>query len=178
MALKALLGEPAISVVGKLDGVDQLVVIEAAALKHVQRHRQTKPTSTEAGGQLFGTIERSRIRVLSATGPYIGDERERFRYRSNPTYAQRAIDRQAARGHLYLGEWHTHAEDTPNSSSLDHDAMNKLIASSRLNSNGLLMLIVGRLPSEQGIALWSVSPQRVSAWSLARADAPPDSGVG
>jgi integrative and conjugative element protein (TIGR02256 family) len=163
-----LLGESVISVVGRLDGVDQLVVIEAAALKHVQRHRQTKATSTEAGGQLFGTIERSQVRVLSATGPYAGDERTRCRYRSNSRNAQRAVDQQAGRGLLYLGEWHTHAEDTPNISSLDHEAMNKLIASSRLNSNGLLMIIVGRLPNEQGIALWSVSPQRVSSWRLAR----------
>lgn len=164
------IGEPASSVVGRLDGGSQLVVLDAAALRHVQRHRQTRVASTEAGGQLFGTIELSQVCVLNASGPYAGDERTRYRYRSNPKAAQRAIDQHAARGLLYLGEWHTHAEDTPNSSSLDHDAMRKLIARSRLNSNGLLLLIVGRLVDEQGLALWSVSPQRVCDWRLSRTD--------
>jgi integrative and conjugative element protein (TIGR02256 family) len=176
VALTTSIGEPATSVVGRLDGADQLVVLDAAALRHVQRHRQTRATSTEAGGQLFGTIELSHVRVLSATGPYAGDERTRYRYRSNPRAAQLAIDQQAARGLLYLGEWHTHAEDTPNSSSLDQDAMRKLIAGSRLNSNGLLLLIVGRLPNEQGLALWSVSPQRICEWRLSSADMYPQFG--
>lgn len=115
---------------------------------------------------MFGTINADQVCVTEATGPYAGDERSRYRYRSNPAAAQRAIEERHNRGLLYLGEWHTHAEDHPNASSLDNDAMHRLIGSSQLNSNALLMMIVGRARGAAGLGVWSVSSAAVRQWSL------------
>jgi integrative and conjugative element protein (TIGR02256 family) len=147
---------PKRSIIGHLDHMQQTLSITWPALKHLGRYRQLTPWATEAGGQLFGTINATQVCVTEASGPYVGDERSRYRYRSNPAAAQRAIADRHIRGLLYLGEWHTHAEDHPSASSLDEDAMRRLMANSQLNSNALLMMIVGRARGAAGVAIWSV----------------------
>lgn len=169
MAIEALWRRQS-SVAAKLVGTanerEQSIVLEQTALDYVFRHRQISSWSNEAGGQLFGTVDQDVVRVTHATGPYPGDERSRVRYRSNPAAAQRAIAAQSNLGLLYLGEWHTHAEDMPQASNLDNDAMQKLINSSDLNVTALLMLIVGRLPSEKGLALFSITTNSTLAWNF------------
>lgn len=157
---------PKRSIIGLLDDTNQVLSITWPALQHLGRHRQLTPWATEAGGQLFGTINTTQVCVTAASGPYVGDERSRFRYRSNPAAAQRAIEDCHRRGLLYLGEWHTHAEDHPSASSLDDDAMRRLIVSSQLNSNSLLMMIVGRARGAAGLAMWSVSRDATRKWNL------------
>jgi integrative and conjugative element protein (TIGR02256 family) len=152
--------------VGRLESVAQLVRISADALTHVYRYRQWSPWAKEAGCQLFGTISAEQILVTSATGPYPRDERSRYRYRSDPAAAQHVIRAQAESGLLYLGEWHTHAEDHPNASGLDGDAMRLLLAKSQLNSNALLMLIVGRKTTVDSLRLWTVAAEHVDQWRL------------
>ena len=70
------------------------------------------------------------------------------------------------RGLLYLGEWHTHAENNPSVSNLDDNAMRCLISSSKLNSDSLLMMIVGRARGAAGLAVWCVSGMNMRQWSL------------
>jgi len=151
-------------IVGRLEGITQQLHIELRVVRRLERHRQSTPWSKEAGGQLFGSIDTNRIRVAEATGPYPGDARSRFHYQSDPDAAQHAVEECAARGLLYLGEWHTHAEDRPNASGWDHDAMARLLAGSRLNSNSLLMLIGGRAPVPEGLAAWSASKAGTRQW--------------
>lgn len=157
-------------VVATCSATEQRIVLRPPAVTHVRHFRQTWILSTEAGGQLFGTISSDCVSVETATGPYPGDERSRYRYRSNPKAAQAAIDHQATKGLLYLGEWHTHAEDQPSASSLDADAMKRLIANSRLNSTALLMLIVGLKKTAKGMALFTVTPDGSKQWTLASTD--------
>jgi integrative and conjugative element protein (TIGR02256 family) len=154
------------SVVGHLDENNQTLRIAPSALRHVNRYRQSTPWATEAGGQLFGKINAEQVCVTEVSGPYSGDERTRYRYRSNPAAAQCAIEERHKRGLFYLGEWHTHAEDNPSSSGLDDDAMRRLISSSQLNSDALLMLIVGRARGAAGLAVWSISSIAMRQWSL------------
>lgn len=152
------------SIIGHLDDIHQTLWISPRVLRHMGRHRQTTPWATEAGGQLFGTINAEQVRVTEASGPYAGDERSRYRYRSNSAAAQRAIEEFHKQGLLYLGEWHTHAEAHPSASSLDDDAMRRLIASSQLNSNMLLMMIVGQARGVSGLGIWSVSGAALRQW--------------
>lgn len=154
------------SVFGQLEAVEQRVELSADALTHMHGYRQTSTRATEAGGQLFGIITPELIQVSRATGPYPADERSRYRYRSNPAAAQRAIQKQSQAGLLYLGEWHTHAEDYPDASGLDDEAMRLLLARSQLNSNALLMLIVGRKTTVDSLALWAIAQDRVYKWAL------------
>ena len=154
------------SVFGRLEAVEQRVELTAEALMHMHGYRQTSSRAPEAGGQLFGTITPELIQVSRATGPYPADERSRYRYRSNSVAAQRAIQTQSQAGMLYLGEWHTHAEDHPDASGMDDEAMRLLLARSQLNSNALLMLIVGRKKTVESLTLWIVAPHRVDQWAL------------
>ena len=151
---------------GRLNGVDQRLQLSPEVLAHVRRHRQTSARATEAGGQLFGTIAPELITVSRAIGPYPGDERSRYRYRSHPAAAQQAIRQQSKAGLLFLGEWHTHAEDAPDASGLDDDAMRRILERSELNSNALLMLIVGRNATVDGLSLWTVAADRAHHWKL------------
>ncbi len=163
--LSRLLRPTALTVVtGTSEGYAQSIRLEPAMLRHVQQYRQTTLWSTEAGGQLFGLVDDNTIQIICATGPYVGDERSRYCYRSNPVAAQRAIETQAQAGLLYLGEWHTHAQDYPTASNLDSDAMSRLIANSKLNCNVLLMLIVGRIPSPEGLVILSITPGEIHQW--------------
>jgi integrative and conjugative element protein (TIGR02256 family) len=154
--------------IGRLDGVTQELWLSESMLRYVARHRQLAPWSAEAGGQLFGMIDAKKISVIEAAGPYVGDERSRYRYRSNPVAAQRAIDERSQRNLLYLGEWHTHAEDIPRASGLDDDAMRRLIVNSHLNSNCLLMVIAGRAQGVRGLATWSVFGTMARQWELSQ----------
>src|SRR5690606_17764158 len=83
---------PKCSVIGRLDDIQQVLLIAQLALRNVRRYRQSTPWASEAGGQLFGTINAGQVCITGASGPYIGDERTRYRYRSNPVAAQRAIE--------------------------------------------------------------------------------------
>lgn len=154
-------------VIGRIDGLVQELVLELPVLQHISRHRQLAPWSAESGGQLFGTISEEQIIVSEAAGPYVGDVRSRFRYRSNPKEAQQAINLRFERGLLYLGEWHTHAEDAPSASSLDNEAMRLLIENSSLNIDSLLMLIIGRSSGVKGLTVLSVSRTQSFKWELA-----------
>ena len=156
--------EPPSALTGTARSFAQTIRLESAALLHVLQYQQRGLWSTEAGGQLFGAVERKAVRVLRATGPYAGDERARYRYRSNPVAAQCAIQEQARSGLLYLGEWHTHPECCPTASGLDLDTMKGLMTHSRLNCNALLLLIVGQGEGFERLTLYSVEAGRLHPW--------------
>lgn len=76
---------------------------------------------------------------------------------------------QSVRGLLYLGEWHSHAEDRPHYSALDLEAMRLLLMHSTLNTNTLLMLIIGRVDALDGMGLWTISRSSIDQWQLHQA---------
>lgn len=154
------------ALVAVLPECSQRVVITDLALDHMARYRQLSWYSTEAGGQLFGTVSSSEVVVLTATGPYRGDQRWRTSYRSNPKAAQRTINEQAGEGHLYLGEWHTHPEDHPNASGTDFDAMARLQRASSTRLANILMVIQGRALGERGLALHSFGVDGLTRWQF------------
>lgn len=159
------------ALVAVLPECSQRVVIAERALEHMASYRQLSWYATEAGGQLFGSVSSSEVAVLTATGPYKGDQRRRLSYRSNPEAAQRAIDQQAHEGHLYLGEWHTHAEDHPTASPADFDALKKLQRASSTRLANLLMVIQGCAPGERGLTLHSFGVDGLTRWQFASAPA-------
>lgn len=156
------------ALIAVLPECSQRIVIMDRALKSMARYRQLSWYSREAGGQLFGTVSSSEVVVSEATGPYRGDQRWRWSYRSNPRAAQQAIDEQADEGHLYLGEWHTHPEDHPTASGADFDAMAKLRRASSTRVANLLMIIQGRALGERGLALHSFGVDGLTRWQVHR----------
>lgn len=85
------------AVVATCDATEQRIVLGPPVVTHVQHFRQSLPFASEAGGQLFGTVSPDVVNVEAASGPYPGDERSRYRYRSDPRAAQAAIEHQAGR---------------------------------------------------------------------------------
>lgn len=152
------------SLVWRCSEHSQRVQICDAVISHLLEHQQQGSEANEAGGQLFGTVTSKEVRVTTATGPYQNDERGRYRYRSDAQSAQQAISDQAIHGLIYIGEWHTHAEDEPRPSDDDIAAMNALRTRSRLNASSALLVIVGRVPPPQGLAICSFSARGRIDW--------------
>lgn len=144
----------------------QRIVISKDVLDHMARRRQLSWYAREAGGQLFGSINANEVVVSTATGPYRGDQRSRFSYRSNVNAAQGAIEERAVDGLFYLGEWHTHPEDHPSASAADLDAMQRLRNASETKSSSLLMLIQGKAIGSQGLAIYTLGPQGLIRWTI------------
>lgn len=94
------------------------LIIDQNVCDYLSHYMQIKTDMHEAGGQLFGKIEETTVFVKVATGPYRFDKRSRNSYRSCPIAAQKSINTQLKNGLDYLGEWHTHAEQNPQISSL------------------------------------------------------------
>lgn len=144
-------------------GLTQTIRVAKGVLDQVVVYRQSAKGDYESGGQLFGVISRSQVLVLRATGPYPGDTRGRYSYRSEPMAAQKAIEAMHAEGLLYLGEWHTHAENFPSPSTADSGTMDKILRKSILNTNLLVLLIVGRNEGPAGLSL-SIACKNQVVW--------------
>ena len=151
---------------GRTPEASQILLLEPSVIKYIKSYRQLVFASKEAGGQLFGEVNEELVNVVKATGPYRGDERGRYYYRSKPVAAQKAIEKQSKSGLLYLGEWHTHFEDEPNISTDDMDAMHRLLRNSSLNVKPLLMIIVGRSNTLKGLNVSWVDFKLKLSWSL------------
>ncbi|MBN6150166.1 Mov34/MPN/PAD-1 family protein [Xanthomonas sp. AmX2] len=152
------------------------VVIAQEVLDHTARFRQLNWSAREAGGQLFGSIVDGEVVIATASGPYAGDTRRRYTYRSNSDAAQRCIDEHARLGFLYLGEWHTHPETAPSASTTDLYAMGLLRAASLTRVNTLLLMIQGTAQGVEGVVLYSFADDCVARWRVAR-DVDEKSGI-
>jgi integrative and conjugative element protein (TIGR02256 family) len=124
-------------------GLTQNVFIQRDVIRHIDCHRQKSYSCPEKGGQLFGRVESKKILIQSASGPYSNDYCTRYSYRSSPPSAQKEILNQFNRGQIYLGEWHTHPETRPRPSQADLSTIFEIEQCSRLNLNGIFMLIAG-----------------------------------
>jgi hypothetical protein len=71
---------------------------------------------------------------------------------------------QARKGLLYLGEWHTHAEDFPSPSFDDKDAMRTLAEKSKLSIDAALLMIVGRENPPAGLYLGTFRGDSFEDW--------------
>jgi integrative and conjugative element protein (TIGR02256 family) len=130
--------------------------ITPGVLDYVRRFRQAQASAHEAGGQLFGTVTPELVLVSEVAGPHRTDERSRYAFRSDPRAAQKEIARFAKRGLAYLGEWHTHAEQTPHPSQSDVVALQEIMARSRLSTSSLLLLIVGLADADADLRVWYI----------------------
>lgn len=142
--------------------VTQVLTLSDEVMQHVLAHRQFSASATEAGGQLFGTVDGDDVVVSLATGPYSSDERSRYKYRSNPRAAADCIKLQESKGLAYLGEWHTHAERCAKPSYEDIATMSGLSKKSTLSAGAAMLLIVGTSP--MGLYLGTFEKDRFRSW--------------
>lgn len=129
----------------------QVVSLSPRVLDVFRRHQQHHFWQPEAGGQLFAEIREPPLLVVSATEPKVRDFRARFSFVPHRPTEQREIDEQFSVGLHYVGDWHTHPQDTPLPSDRDVNSINEMVRLSTHNLSGFLLVIVGRRPFPGGL---------------------------
>jgi len=132
------------------------------------RHRQTKFWSKEAGGQLFYREVAGKACVEYATEPGQGDRRSRFAFWPARQKEQKEINQLFAKGLHYVGDWHTHPEDSPSPSGDDTSKMMGIFKKSEHVLAGMLMVIVGRKATPDSIWCGLVGKRGVQRLAVAR----------
>ena len=94
------------------------VLIEPNVVTHLMGQRQTSAKKPEVGGQLFGTFEKDRVRIVLATGPREEDRKSRFSFFPSRDRENAEIKKCFGSGLHYMGDWHTHPERKPSPSSV------------------------------------------------------------
>ncbi len=105
-------------------------------LKHCQNLGQV-----EAGGILLGNYRGSHIEVVFATPPGPGDLRFPFSFHRKCASHQRSATMQWVQSNritTYIGEWHTHPQNSPLPSATDYTEWRK-----NLPSRDMLLCIQG-----------------------------------
>jgi integrative and conjugative element protein (TIGR02256 family) len=121
-----------------------LLLIMPSPLKKMLAYRQLSWFSTEAAGVLIGERRGPHLVIHEISEPGPGDIRRRCFVDRKGAHHQIAVDDafRSSSGRLqYLGEWHTHPEDSPLPSPTDLGTWQRhLIA----DQEKMVMLIVGR----------------------------------
>lgn len=144
----------------------QHIVLRKSALDYMARYIQNRLWKLEAGGQLFGHLKDGTLEIKVATGPYLGDLRTRFGYRSKPDCAQREIKKQRGRGLYYCGDWHTHPQTHPTASTEDLSTISKMVQRSDFRLSCMVMVIQGTDDGAQGVAVYTSSGDAPKRWEV------------
>ncbi|WP_437324951.1 Mov34/MPN/PAD-1 family protein [Sorangium sp. So ce381] len=131
------------------------LVVSAPALAAMVAFQQRTRRDAEAGGVLLGRYLRDAPHVIvdEVTTPMPGDRRWFTGFHRSRRAHQRVIDDRwkASRGTCqYLGEWHTHPEETPTPSWIDRCDWRRRLARDSYDAASLFFLIVGT----RAVAAW------------------------
>jgi len=124
----------------------QNVFISASVFKTFKFYQQNSVKKHEAGGILIGQIVDNNLEINKATIPNKFDKSSRRSFVRNKDAAQIAVDYEfhnSKRRAIYLGEWHTHPENKPVPSLIDINMIEEQYRINILNSDRILLIIVG-----------------------------------
>lgn len=114
----------------------------------MQAYIQDNDSKEEAGGIMLGyCMDENNFSIIDVTMPNKEDKRSRYGFWRASVLHQRFLNRlfKKSKGKsIYLGEWHTHPEDIPTPSCLDRKSIVDQIRKSKLNSDRIFSLIMGR----------------------------------
>lgn len=128
------------------------------ALARMDQHRQIEPNAPEAGGILLGRliVDSHDIVIDDVAVPSEHDRASRFRFFRSKRNANTVIRKTWSSSNatcIYLGEWHTHPEDTPSPSWTDLRNWRRVLRKSCIEQDFLLFAIVGRVD----LRLWELT---------------------
>jgi integrative and conjugative element protein (TIGR02256 family) len=129
----------------------QALIFTVPVLETFSTHRQLRFWQREAGGQLFGRLDGSRIEILEATGPRRTDRRTRTTYVPDRRAEQREIDDRFDRGMHFIGDWHSHPEKIPLPSYRDVSSLDDTVRRSNHSMLAFVLVIVGQLAAPEGL---------------------------
>lgn len=100
------------------------IKITNESINKFYRYRQTSFTSSEAGGVILGREDSSTNNLIIdvVTEPYKNDKRSRYsfiRIDKEHINIYNKLNQDNNNIYMYIGEWHTHPEHSPNYSSID-----------------------------------------------------------
>ncbi len=149
------------------------VEVAMRALALIDLKRQREIGSSEAGGLLLGrTIRDSKDVIIDTVSlPQALDRMSRFRFVRARRPAQRLVTRtwEESEGvRNYLGEWHTHPEDSPTPSFVDISDWKRIAAEVQSEHASLLFLIAGRVE----LRLWEACRKTFKISGLTIVSAP------
>ena len=138
---------------------DGLLGISPAAVSSMSDYLQGVRAAPESGGVLVGRrlLDCTDVAIDAVTRPQSTDSRSRFTFFRRRSGHQEAVDEAWARSggsSLYLGEWHTHPEPSPEASGVDLLGWTKKTSSNETGGEALFFIIVGT----DEIAVWESAP--------------------
>tara|TARA_R110002050_G_scaffold192314_2_gene327259 strand:+ start:4100 stop:4561 length:462 start_codon:yes stop_codon:yes gene_type:complete len=122
------------------------IIISDTVLSNLKKFIQNEYYKHEAGGIILGQIKSNEIYILDITTPNKSDASSKYSFTRGITMAQKKINslfKLSNSKTIYLGEWHTHPENSPKPSSIDLKMIKKQYSKSKLNEAYILMLIMG-----------------------------------
>jgi integrative and conjugative element protein (TIGR02256 family) len=140
----------------KIDGGK--IKISKKALIHMKKFIQDNNYKKEAGGVLLGRYICNSLDIVidEITIPMWGDRRKWFSFFRSRRPHQKVIDRlwQESEGTInYLGEWHTHPENTPAPSDTDIKGWEYKLRQDVFDGDSLWFIIIGI----KSLRIWEVS---------------------
>jgi integrative and conjugative element protein (TIGR02256 family) len=130
---------------------DQVLEITPSVIQTFRHYQQTGGTS-EAGGLLFAKMLLPNIVVDEATHPHKQDKRLRFSFVPFRNAQRKTIKDRFKRNLHFVGEWHSHPQESPKPSDLDLNSMHDSFVKSKHELNAFVMIIVGSNKSQ--LRLW------------------------
>lgn len=122
------------------------IFISEDVINIFKQFQQVKRTMNEAGGILLCQKVGSNLYINKASTPNKYDIRSRFEFIRHKDAAQVIVDfefiNSAGKG-IYIGEWHTHPENTPNPSPQDRKMISEQYKKGKLSEPFLLLAIIG-----------------------------------
>ena len=134
-----------------IEGSGQTLILSHSVIDHLRRHRQTKPSSREAGGQLFARFEGNIIGIERATGPRSSDRRGLMTFVPNRLAERWEIKRLFKEDLHYVGDWHTHSESSPRPSQTDIASFKEMFRKSRHKLASFAIVISGTASPPEGL---------------------------
>lgn len=130
----------------------QSLTISSNVLKFFRKHIQVRSNTPESGGILLAKFSLPQIKIVSATEPGPHDKRQRCLFISDLRQRKNVVSKSFRKGLHFVGEWHTHPQNTPAPSTIDMQSMSDLFIKSSHELNFFVMIIVGNTTDE--LSLW------------------------
>ena len=145
--------------------------ISESASRVLAEHLQKGERADEAGGMLLGRhiLDSGDFVVDRATTPQPEDTKSRYRFFRAKSPGQRTVNAVWHASHgteNYLGEWHTHPEDSPTPSQVDLDDWQRIARTTVREEATLFFLILGRREAKVWEAIPTQTEKRRPAWRL------------
>jgi len=126
-------------------GNNKFLEISPKAIEVFEKYKQNHGKN-EAGGILLGRCYKDKIVIERVTSPNSSDKAMPTFFDRNREKAQQIVNGEwsYSKGErIYLGEWHTHSEPSPQPSKRDRDMIYNMLKNTIMEIDFLFTIIVG-----------------------------------